>query len=87
MKQSFSIISARSPLIGHVNSSIEGLTTIRASKMGEMLAEEFDRHQDLYTSAHYMTFCVRKAFSFFMDIFSALFVTFVVVKLLFWGGG
>lgn len=55
--------------------------------MEEMLAVEFDRHQDLYTSAHYMTFCVRKAFSFFMDIFSAMFVTFVVVKLLFWGGG
>ncbi|KAL1494164.1 hypothetical protein ABEB36_009808 [Hypothenemus hampei] len=79
--------AARSPLIGHLNASIEGITTIRASQMEQVLSEEFDRHQDLYTSANYMTFCIRKAFAFFMDIISALFVTFIVLKLLFWGAG
>ncbi|XP_050297884.1 probable multidrug resistance-associated protein lethal(2)03659 [Anthonomus grandis grandis] len=79
--------ATRSPLIGHVNATIEGLTTIRASQVEHILADEFDRHQDLYTSASYMTFCIRKAFAFFMDILSALFVTFIVGKLLFWGAG
>ncbi|XP_066253642.1 probable multidrug resistance-associated protein lethal(2)03659 [Euwallacea similis] len=81
------VAASRSPLIGHVNASIQGLTTIRACKIEHILAEEFDRHQDFYTSAHYMTFCMQKAFSFFMDILSTLFVTFIVGKLLFWGAG
>ncbi|XP_066139727.1 probable multidrug resistance-associated protein lethal(2)03659 [Euwallacea fornicatus] len=81
------VAASRSPLIGHVNASIQGLTTIRACKIERVLAEEFDRHQDFYTSAHYMTFCMQKAFFFFMDILSTLFVTFIVGKLLFWGTG
>ncbi|CAG9767407.1 unnamed protein product [Ceutorhynchus assimilis] len=79
--------ATRSPLIGHLNASMEGLTTIRASKKEQILAEEFDQHQDLYTSANYMNLCIKKAFGFFMDIISALFVTFIVVKLLFWQTG
>ncbi|XP_060521468.1 probable multidrug resistance-associated protein lethal(2)03659 [Cylas formicarius] len=79
--------ATRSPLIGHLNASIEGVTTIRASKAQKILEEEFDKHQDLYTSAHYMTFCIRSAFGFFMNLLSTLFVAAIVGKLLLFGSG
>ncbi|XP_050310275.1 probable multidrug resistance-associated protein lethal(2)03659 [Anthonomus grandis grandis] len=79
--------ATRSPLIGHLNATMEGITTVRAFKLEKLLTEEFDRHQDLYTSAHYMSFCVRRAFDFFMEILSTIFVSTVIGKLLFFNSG
>ncbi|XP_030745870.1 probable multidrug resistance-associated protein lethal(2)03659 [Sitophilus oryzae] len=79
--------ATRSPLIGHLNATMEGVTTIRASKAQKILVEEFDRHQDLYTSAHYMSFCIKRAFGFFMDMLSTIFVTIIIGKLLFYNTG
>ncbi|XP_066245071.1 probable multidrug resistance-associated protein lethal(2)03659 [Euwallacea similis] len=79
--------ATRSPLIGHLNATMEGVTTIRAFKAQKILVEEFDRHQDLYTSAHYMTFCVRRSFGFFMEILSTCFLAFIIGKLLFFNSG
>ncbi|XP_056648204.1 ATP-binding cassette sub-family C member 4-like [Diorhabda sublineata] len=75
--------ATRSPIVGHLNSTMEGLTTIRACKAQEILKNEFDKHQDLYTSAFYTSICVRGAFYFIMDLFSLIFVTSVIVRFLF----
>ncbi|KAL1506389.1 hypothetical protein ABEB36_005762 [Hypothenemus hampei] len=79
--------ATRSPLIGHLNATMEGITTIRACNSQKLLVEEFDRHQDLYTSAHYMSFCVRRSFGFFMEILSTMYVTTIIGKLLFFNTG
>nr|CAD7423123.1 unnamed protein product [Timema monikensis] len=64
----------RSPVFSHVSASFSGLTTIRASGAQEMLRKEFDSHQDLHTSAWYLTIATTIAFGFWLDCVSNVFV-------------
>ncbi|CAH0564200.1 unnamed protein product [Brassicogethes aeneus] len=75
--------ASRSPMIGHLNSSLEGITTIRAYKAQHILKVEFDRHQDMYTSAHYVSFCMKKGFAFATEAFAKMFYIFVIAKFLY----
>ncbi|KAG5889074.1 hypothetical protein JTB14_004918 [Gonioctena quinquepunctata] len=73
--------ATRSPMIGYLNASLEGLIIAKAHQKESLLIQEFDRHQDLYTSAYYMMICATRAFAFTVDLFAASFVGAVVLKL------
>ncbi|KRT83567.1 ABC transporter ATP-binding protein [Oryctes borbonicus] len=72
----------RSPVIGHLNASLEGLTTIRASGVQNILAEQFDKHQDLHSSASYMYLSTNRAFGFYIDMFCVAYSMIIMFSLL-----
>lgn len=73
----------RSPLVGHLNASVEGLTTIRAFRAEEILKDEFDKHQDLANSSYFMVITTTRAFGYVMDFAGSTFVIFIIAILLF----
>ncbi|XP_060518775.1 ATP-binding cassette sub-family C member 4-like [Cylas formicarius] len=76
--------STRSPMIGYLNSTLEGLTTIRASEQQNKLKFEFDRHQDLFTSTYHMNVAAGKLFNLLLGLFSTTFTMSVILKFLLW---
>ncbi|XP_047033956.1 ATP-binding cassette sub-family C member 4-like isoform X2 [Helicoverpa zea] len=64
----------RSPVFGHVNATILGLATIRSFGAEFLLAEEFDRHQDLHSAAWYLFITCSRAFGYFLDLICLMFI-------------
>ncbi|KAJ3652716.1 hypothetical protein Zmor_018655 [Zophobas morio] len=69
----------RSPVIGYINATLDGLTTIRTSRMEDTLRKEFDRHQDLYTSSSYMYACCEKTYFLLTGADQTILLIFAVI--------
>ncbi|KAJ3652727.1 hypothetical protein Zmor_018665 [Zophobas morio] len=72
----------RSPLIGYINATLDGLTTIRTSRMQDTLRKEFDQHQDLYASCSYLYRCCEKAFHFVVATDEIILLIFAIILFL-----
>ncbi|XP_015366052.1 PREDICTED: probable multidrug resistance-associated protein lethal(2)03659 [Diuraphis noxia] len=59
---------SRSPVLGYLNASLQGLSTIRAFDAEEILSREFDGHQDLHSSAWYIFISSTEALGFALDM-------------------
>ncbi|KAJ8979913.1 hypothetical protein NQ317_005349, partial [Molorchus minor] len=71
-------VAAKSPVYSHISSSLNGMTTIRASKAENMLKKEFDSHQDVHTSTWHILLTCNTAFSLWLDIVCVAFVACVI---------
>jgi hypothetical protein len=78
----YQLISARSSFIGHVNATVEGLPTIRCAKVEHILIDEFDSHQDLYTSASYLYLCWFRSLNFFVTVYFIFFTSAILLQFL-----
>ena len=74
--------SARSPVFGHLSASLQGLATIRSFNADETLINEFDRHQDLHSSAWYFFIASSHAFGFYLDIICLVYIILVIISFL-----
>lgn len=63
------------------------MTTIRAYGAQDILQDEFDKHQDLHTSAWYMYIASSCAFGFFLDLMCFIFFALVTFSFVVNGKG
>ncbi|XP_022909501.2 probable multidrug resistance-associated protein lethal(2)03659 [Onthophagus taurus] len=71
---------AKSPVFSLLNSTLSGISTIRASNAEMSLIKEFDRHQDAHTSAWFMTISVMVSFGLWLDLLCVVFLTCILVS-------
>ncbi|XP_066143470.1 ATP-binding cassette sub-family C member 4-like [Euwallacea fornicatus] len=72
--------ATRSPIIGYLNSTLEGLAVVRAAQQQQKLQNEFDRHQDHFTSTFYLNLSTKRFFTFWLDMFGTMFASLVAFK-------
>ncbi|KAF5283710.1 hypothetical protein FQR65_LT13745 [Abscondita terminalis] len=70
----------RSPVFAYMNTSLQGLTTIRAFAAESILEKEFDNHQDLHSCAWYLFVSTSKAFGFWLDLVCVIYVAVVTIS-------
>lgn len=78
---------ASSPVFGHLSASLQGLTTIRAFKAQRILEQEFDNHQDLYSTAFYYFHVASRTFAWWLDGICIIYLSIVVISFFLIGGG
>lgn len=74
-------------MIGHINATMEGLTTIRAFQAEELFIREFDKHQDNYNCAVFTSQLIGTAFDFFMSMVTCFATVIVIARFLFFEHG
>ncbi|KAG5885794.1 hypothetical protein JTB14_031511 [Gonioctena quinquepunctata] len=70
--------ATKSPVFSHVNATLNGISTIRASRVEDIVIREFDDHQDTHTSASYLTIVCSSFFGLWLDIVCVVFTACVV---------
>lgn len=66
-------------MIGRLNASLEGVTTLKAYGSHHILTEEFGGYQDLYTSAYFTAKISSRAFGFTVDCLCNILIILVVI--------
>ncbi|RZB40851.1 ABC tran domain containing protein [Asbolus verrucosus] len=76
------IFLVKSPVVGYMNATLEGLTTIRAAYAENILTEEFHHHQNIYISTSYTVQCCTFAFTFVLEILCISFIAAIIIRYL-----
>lgn len=74
-------VSVMSPIISHLNETMQGLITIRGLGAQNIAQDKFGQSLDKYTSSWYMMAVAFAAFGFYIEFVSFLFISFVTLSL------
>ncbi|KAB0797841.1 hypothetical protein PPYR_08834 [Photinus pyralis] len=72
----------RSPVFGHLNATLQGLTTIRSIRAESTLIEEFDNLQDLHSVAWFLFISTSRAFAYWLDLICVIYICLVTFSFL-----
>ncbi|XP_063923496.1 ATP-binding cassette sub-family C member 4-like [Zophobas morio] len=73
-------VSTKSPVLGYLNATLEGVPTIKAFGAEKIVTKEFETHHNLFNSASYSYTATLKAFVFVADVFASFFVAVVILQ-------
>lgn len=76
------IFEGYSPILSHVNTTLQGLSTVRACDARRMLEKEFHAFQDHNTSCYYLFNCASTWFAVWLDVVCLLFTASVTYSFL-----
>ena len=74
----FHFYTARSPLYSHISSTIQGLSTVRVYREEERFLNNLHYYQNEHTKGWYTKIATIRWFGMRLDLFGAVFLTFVV---------
>ncbi|KAL3282150.1 hypothetical protein HHI36_005345 [Cryptolaemus montrouzieri] len=75
--------STLSPMIGHLNTTLEGLITIRAHGTQQVLRDEFDKYQDVFVTANHLKEISSKVMGFYCHCIESMLTAFMTLRLLY----
>lgn len=87
MKYLLFIIIGRSPIFSHTNTTINGLSTIRAFKSHDDVINEFNTLQDNNTSACFLFNAAARALALWSELVCSLYMACVIAIFLFFDRG
>ena len=70
---------ARSPILVHANSTVEGISTIRCSGKEDIISKEFEYHNDNHSRAYFAFYVTQRWFGLRLDILCSLFIICVLL--------
>ncbi|CAG2117107.1 unnamed protein product, partial [Medioppia subpectinata] len=78
---------SRSPVYSHVNTTLCGLTSIRAFGAQHMFERQFEVHQNDNTSTFFLSICTARALGVLMDTICIVYMSAVIVYIMISGDG
>lgn len=73
----------KSPVFSHINSTLQGIATIRSNGAEKILTSEFDKHQDIHSSAWFTYIATARAFGYWLDLLCVVYISIVAFSFLF----
>lgn len=65
-----------------MNATIQGITTVRAFGVQQLMKNQFDNYQNKHTSAYYTFVCCARSFGFWIDAISTVYIIVVTYSFL-----